>query len=210
MYTLKKPEGIPDDTISEIKIDQSNDFLRMLFTLIDTKRSQGITNVDFKFENLLDMISPKKVMDDIRKVRKEIHYMYGQYDKLDDGDPKKLDVGDKLNIMFEEASRNYNNVMAMLPLAIEDIKTRLLLGRAQEDTSSELIQVGQLTIGESGELKIIEAPKSDSTDLMLLDESTNTDLTQVFAEDYGSLSESPSTYVQDLSTHILSASGGPG
>lgn len=198
MYTLKKPEGIPDDTISEIKIDQSNDFLRMLFTLIDTKRSQGITNVDFKFENLLDMISPKKVMDDIRQVRKEIHYMYGQYDKLDDGDPKKLDVGDKLNIMFEEASRNYNNVMAMLPLAIEDIKTRLLLGRAQEDTSSELIQVGQLTIGESGELKIIEAPKSDSTDLMLLDESTNTDLTQVFAEDYGSLSESPSTYVQDL------------
>ena len=60
----------------------------MLFTLIDTKRSQGIANVDFKFENLLDMISPKKVMDDIRQVRKEIHYLYGEYDKLDEGDPK--------------------------------------------------------------------------------------------------------------------------
>lgn len=133
MYTLKKPEGIQDDCISEIAIDQNNDFLKMLFTLIDTKRSQGITNVDFKFENLLDMISPKKVMDDIRQVRKEIHYLYGEYEKLDDGDPKKLDTGDKLNLMFEVASKNYNNVMAMLPLAIEDIKTRLLLGVNQDE-----------------------------------------------------------------------------
>ncbi len=198
VYTLKKPDGIDEDSISEIRINQSNDFLKMLFTLIDTKRSQGITNVDFKFENLLDMISPKKVMDDIRQVRKEIHYMYGEYDKLDDGDPKKLDMGDKLNGMFEEASQNYNNVMAMLPLAIEDIKTRLLLGGAQEENSGELIQVGMLSIGESGELKIIEAPKSESTELMLLDENSTGDLSQVFEEDYNSITDTPSDYVKDL------------
>ena len=198
MYTLKKPEGIAEDCISEIRIDQSNDFLKMLFTLIDTKRSQGITNVDFKFENLLDMISPKKVMDDIRQVRKEIHYLYGQYDKLDDGDPKKLDLGDKLNSMFEDASKNYNNVMAMLPLAIEDIKTRLLLGGAQEENQAEAIQIGMLTIGDNGELKIIEAPKSESTELMLLDESSSTGLVTVFEDDYDSISETPSTYVKDL------------
>ncbi|MFB5763900.1 transcriptional regulator [Paenibacillus medicaginis] len=198
MYTLKKPEGIPDDMISEIMVNQHNDFLKMLFTLIDTKRSQGITNVDFKFENLLDMISPKKVMDDIRQVRKEIHYLYGQYEKLDDGDPKKLDMGDKLNAMFEEASQNYNNVMAMLPLAIEDIKTRLLLGGTQEENGGEPVQIGMLTIGESGELKIVEAPKSDSQELMLLDENSSNGLTTVFEEDYNSISESPSNYVQDL------------
>ncbi|WP_340673885.1 transcriptional regulator [Brevibacillus agri] len=198
MYTLKKPDGIADDAISEIKIDQSNDFLKMLFTLIDTKRSQGITNVDFKFENLLDMISPKKVMDDIRQVRKEIHYLYGQYEKLDEGDPKKLDLGDKLNIMFEDASKNYNNVMAMLPLAIEDIKTRLLLGGAQEENQSEAIQIGMLTIGENGELKIIEAPKSDSRELMVLDENSGSGLMGVFADDYESISETPSSYVKDL------------
>ncbi|AIQ14244.1 hypothetical protein [Paenibacillus durus] len=198
MYTLRKPDGIPDEMISEIRVDQNNDFLKMLFTLIDTKRSQGITNVDFKFENLLDMISPKKVMDDIRQVRKEIHYLYGQYDQLDEGDPKKLDMGDKLNAMFEEASRNYNNVMAMLPLAIEDIKTRLLLGGAQEENAGEAVQIGMLTIGEGGELKIIEAPKSDSTELILLDENGAGDLSDVFGEDYDSITESPSNYVKDL------------
>jgi len=198
VYTLKKPDGIADDCISEIRIDQNNDFLKMLFTLIDTKRSQGITNVDFKFENLLDMISPKKVMDDIRQVRKEIHYMYGQYDQLDEADPKKLEMGDKLNQMFEEASQNYNNVMAMLPLAIEDIKTRLLLGSAQDDQAAEEFRIGMLTIGEGGELQIVEAPKADTTELMLLDDNGTTELISVFEEDYESVSENPSMYVKDL------------
>lgn len=204
MYTLKKPEGIQDDCISEIAVDQNNDFLKMLFTLIDTKRSQGITNVDFKFENLLDMISPKKVMDDIRQVRKEIHYLYGEYDKLDEGDPKKLDTGDKLNLMFEVASRNYNNVMAMLPLAIEDIKTRLLLGASQDEDESEKLQIGTLSIGDNGELKIIEAPQTNSSDLMVIEENSNYGLSTVFEEDYEAITESPSSYVKDLVVRTFS------
>ena len=52
MYTLKKPESIPDDLLTEIHLNLQNDFLRMLLTLVDTKRSQGLLNVDFKFENL--------------------------------------------------------------------------------------------------------------------------------------------------------------
>ncbi|MBD8032001.1 MULTISPECIES: transcriptional regulator [Solibacillus] len=198
MYTLKKPEGIQEDCISEIPIDQNNDFLKMLFTLIDTKRSQGITNVDFKFENLLDMISPKKVMDDIRQVRKEIHYLHGEYEKLEENDPKKLDMGDKLNLMFEVASKNYNNVMAMLPLAIEDIKTRLLLGANQEADASEKFQIGTLSIGEKGELKIIEAPKPDSSELMVISGDGNNGLSTIFEEDYEAISESNSSYVKDL------------
>ncbi len=198
IYTLKKPENIPDDCISEIKLDQNNDFLKMLFTLIDTKRSQGIKNVDFRFEKVLDMISPKKVMEDIKQVRKEIHYLYNKYEELEEADPKKLDVGDKLNYKFEEASQNYNNVLAMLPLAIEDIKTRLLFGQSQEENKAQAIQIGILTIGDNGELKIIEAPKSDSTALMVMDESRNNGLVSVFQEDYDAVTESPSAYVKDL------------
>ena len=125
------------------------------------------------------MISPKKIMEDIKQVRKEIHYLYNKYEQLEDGDPSKLDIGDKLNNKFEEASRNYNNVLAMLPLAIEDIKTRLLYGRSQEEASknAQNIQIGILTMGEHGELKIIEAPKNESsTALMVMDEQRNNSL----------------------------------
>lgn len=198
MYSLKKPEKLPKEHITEIPINMSNDFLKMLITLIETKTAQGLANVDFKFENLLDMISPKKVMDDIKQSRKEIQYVYGEYDKLDEEDPKKLDTGDKLNYMFEEASLNYNNVMAMLPLAIEDIKTRLLLGQEDTEDNGEVLKIGLLSMGENGELKILEAPKEEENALVVLDDGANTGLMEAFKEDYDVINEVKSDYVRDL------------
>ncbi|WP_134114560.1 transcriptional regulator [Orenia marismortui] len=198
VYTSKRPEGVPNDGITEIKLNENNDFLKMLFTLIDTKKSQGTENVDFKFENILDMISPKKVMEDIKQVRKEINYLYSKYEDLDDEDPKKLDLGDKLNIKFEEASQNYNNVLGMLPLAIEDIKTRLLLGGSQEDSEAEEIQIGMLTMGDDGELKILEAPKEEEKALAERGEEQRNALVEVFEEDYEEITENPTGYVKDL------------
>lgn len=167
--------------------------MKMLFTLMESKKSQGVLNVDFGFENLLDMISPKKVMDDIRQVRKEIRYNYAKYAELEDGDPAKLDVGDKLNELFEEASNNYNNVMAMLPLAIEDIKTRLLLGAGGQQGGGNQIALGMLTMGDKGELKVLEAPKQESTALATLDDNVNTGLIAALQEDYQAINESPQT-----------------
>ena len=197
MYTLKKPETIPDEMLTEIHLNASNDFLKMLMTLIDTKRAQGIINVDFKFENLTDLISPKKVMDDIRQNRKELQYVYGEYVALEDGDPKKLDIADKLNIMFEEASTNYNNVMAMLPLAIEDIKTRLLLGTGQSEDKTPLA-LGVLSMGEDGELKILEAPKAETTAIATIDDNVNKGLIQALEEDYEAINEDSNDYVKAL------------
>ncbi len=198
-YTLEKPDNIPEEYISEIPLNKQNDFLNMLFTIMDSKRSQGIINVDFKFDKILDMISPKKIMRDIKQVRKEIHYLYGEYEKLDDGDPKKLDIGDKLNYKFEEASQNYNNVMAMLPLAIEDIKTRLLLTQSGSKKQESALQIGMLSMNENGELKVLEIAKKDKNELMAISATeTNTGLVEAFKDDYDAVNEEPSEYVKSL------------
>lgn len=198
MYTLNRPEHIPEEFITEIPLNRQNDFLNMLFTLIETKRSQGQINVDFKFENILDMISPKKVMDDIKQVRREVHYLYEQYEALEEGDPKKLDVADKLNYKFEEASFNYNNVMAMLPLAIEDIKTRLLISGTRGSENEEPLQIGVLSMGNSGELKILEAPKEEKKALVTLSESNSVGLIEAFEQDYEAVNDEASDYVKNL------------
>ena len=65
-YSLIKPENIPDNCITEIPLNEMNDLLNMLITLQGAKGSLGVANVDFKFSNVLDMISPKKIMEDIR------------------------------------------------------------------------------------------------------------------------------------------------
>lgn len=83
-----------------------------------------------------------------------------------------MDIGDKLNIKFEEASKNYNNIMAMLPLAIDDSKQRLLGRRISQQDNSEKFIAGMLTMGEEGELKIIEKPRRESTELIVTDNGT--------------------------------------
>lgn len=203
LYTLKKPENISEDLLTEIHLNRQNDFLKMLMTLVETKRSQGTINVDFQFEKLTDMISPKKVMDDIRQNRKEMQYTYGEYAKLDEGDPKKLDLADKLNVMFEEASANYNNVMAMLPLAIEDIKTRLLLGDGQKSQDSAPLAIGVLSMDAEGELKILEAPREKKQELLVLDDHANAGLITALEEDYKALNEDGNEYVMSLVTRTF-------
>lgn len=42
-YTLEKPENIPEEYISEIPLNKQNDFLNMLFTIMDTKRSRELS-----------------------------------------------------------------------------------------------------------------------------------------------------------------------
>ncbi len=197
-YVLNKPENIPDSMLTEIPLNKQNDFLKMVFTLMESKKTQGKLNVDFGFENMLDMISPKKVMEDIKQVRKEIRYNYGKYAELEDGDPARMDIGDKLNVLFEEASENYNNVMAMLPLAIEDIKTRLLLGNGEQKKNNTQIALGMLTMGDSGELKVLEAPKEENTTLVAIDDHVNSGLVEALKDDYQAINENPTDYVQSL------------
>lgn len=198
IYQLDKPESVPDELLTEIPLNRQNEFMGMLMSMIDTRRSEGSINVDFKFENLTDMISPGKVMDAIRQNRKELQYTYGEYEKLDEGDPKKLDLADRLNVMFEEASANYNNVMAMLPLAIEDTKTRLLLGDGRPENDHTPLALGVLSMGDDGELRVLEAPKVETTALMTVDDQVNTGLIEALKEDYRVLNEESNDYVEAL------------
>lgn len=197
-YLLKKPEGIPEELITEIKIDNGNTFFKMLNTLIEARKSQGNRNVDFKFENILELISPKKVIEDIKQTRKEIAYVYNKYEELDEENPKKLELGDRLNEKFEEASKNYSNVLGMLPLAIEDIKTRLLIGHDENNIKSEKIKLGMLQVGNKGELEVIEYRQEESKELSLIEEKHTTELVEAFRDDYESISEEPNQYISDL------------
>lgn len=197
-YTLERPEGIPMSMLTPININEFENFQKAVLSVMQSRKAQGLLNVEFKFEKMLEMISPKQVMDDIKQVRKEIQYNYRKYTELEDGDPQKLDLGDRLNLLFEDASKNYNNVMAMLPLAIEDIKTRLLLGAGEQQKDHAAVMPGYLTMGNNGELKVLEAPKEESTALATLDDNVNTGLMEVIKEDYQAINEDTNDYVQNL------------
>lgn len=197
-YTLKRPEGVPEESVTAIPLNIDNEFIKMVTTLIDSRGATGQKNVDFNYENIVSLLSPAKIMDDIRQTRKEIHYLYDMYSSIEEGDPKQLDVADKLNERFEMASQNYNNVMSLLPIAIEDAKQKLLLGASDGEESSGAVTAGSLVIDDTGELKIIEASKTDETKLMVVDDESQKALSNYFAEDYEEVSEAPTDYVREL------------
>lgn len=197
-YSLEKPQGIPDNAITEIPITVDNTFFKMLSTLLESKRINGSKNVDFDFANVLNFISPKKVMDDIKQQRKEIAYTYDKYEALEDEDPTKLEYGDKLNVLIDKASKNYNNILGMVPLAIEDIKTRIMIGSSDSNGKAEEIKIGMLTMSEKGELKIIEKAKEESTALAITTNKNSEALAECFREDYDAISEEKNDYIRDL------------
>jgi hypothetical protein len=207
-YTLKKPESLPDHLITEIPLSEHNDVLKMLMTMIDAKRSQGTKNIDFGFETLLELISPKKVLDDIRQVRKELQLNYTEYLALPEGDPKRDDYGVKLNGLFETARVNYSNTMALLPLAIEDSEQRLLLGAGDDGALQKKIAVGVAKFEADGTLKILEAPKVDETALALTDGETSKGLALLLENDYSASSndddDDPNAYAKSLVVRTFS------
>ena len=52
MYTLEKPEHVPENMLTEIHLNKKLDFPTLIITLIDTKRSQLLRHAGFKFEPL--------------------------------------------------------------------------------------------------------------------------------------------------------------
>lgn len=196
-YLSEKPNGIPEDAITEIPINMENTFFKMLVTLLESKKVNGSINVEFNFKEILNMLSPKKVMDDIKQLRKEISYLHEKYEATEEEDPTKIEIGDKLNIAFEKASKNYNNVLGMLPLAIEDIKTRMMIGSSGTTRKAEEIKIGMLSMNEKGELKIIEEKPKKSKALAVSVKNTK-GLIGYFKEDYDEVNDNPTEYVKEL------------
>ncbi|VWL84901.1 transcriptional regulator [Oceanivirga miroungae] len=202
-YSLEKP-NIKSELISEINLDKENTFLNMLISLIETREKNKVKTINFNYEDILDYLSPKKIMKDLKQLRSEIAYLYDKYEKVDDKDPLKLEIADKLNYNFHNASKNYNNVLAMLPLAINDIEKRLFItdNKVSKNTINK-ISAGKLSIGANGELEII----SINTNETKLLEGTNIEnqekLALEFRKDYNENSEEKNPYIENLITRTF-------
>lgn len=197
-YSLDIP-NIPENYITKIYLNRDNNFMNMLLSLIDKRNVDKVKNIDFNYEDILEYISPKKIIQDLKQTRKEIAYLYSKYEALDNNNPEKEEIGDKLNIKFDRASKNYNNVLAMLPLAIDDIETRLSLDGIKSKGSINKIKSGLLSIGDNGNLEVVEISNPiDSIDIPKESFENQNKLASLFKEDYMSTNEHHSEYVSNL------------
>lgn len=67
-YTLERPEKIPGSMLTPIYLNNYDSFFKTIITVMDSRKAQGLLNVEFHFEQLLEMISSGKVMEDINRM----------------------------------------------------------------------------------------------------------------------------------------------
>ena len=207
IYTLERPDPqvVPSEFLTEIPLGINNPTTGMMYTMIDSKSAGGVKNIDFGYDNILSQISPKKMVQNVKQIRKELGHNYTKYEALPEGDPVREELAEKLNNLFEETRSYFNNVPTMLAVAIQDCETRLLLGASEDGGKSEKIAVGLLNFAEDGALKVLEAPKPDQTALALAEGETGVSLAKLIESDYEeSAGDEASEYVKSLIVRTFS------
>jgi len=206
IFTLKKPEHLPPEYVTEYPLGIRSPSTGVLFDMIDARSRQGARNVEFNFESMVKQLSPEKMQSAIRQVRKELLFKLERHNELLEDDPIKDDVATELNNLMSEAREYYNNPIQMLALAADDCDQRLLLGAsAEENRRTEKISVGLLNFAEDGTLKVIAAPKPEQTALALTEGETSTALATILEQDYEETAgDQASEYVKSLVVRAFS------
>jgi hypothetical protein len=157
-YTLDKPVSVPEHMTIPLS---DNGALRLVLTTFDAKKAAA--NFKFDYEGLPELISPPETLDDIRRSRKELIALYSEYQTLAESDSHKEECAARLNTLFQKIRINYTNVMALLPLAMEDSNQRLAGFVGESGRRHEKIAAAMARLGDSDTFKILAAPSPKMT-----------------------------------------------
>lgn len=175
-YYVKKPDGA---VVNTIELTKEHSVIKMLINLIDNKKSNAQENYKFDYQTIIDALSPQKTVEEMKQKRKELNYLLEEYNKLEDGNPKKNEIGEKFDNSLNKISTLYNNPVALLPIAIEDTKRKIESTKKQSQSgeNSKLLGTGyKMDFDEKGSLiavkllpqtNIIQEKKVVSNQLLL-------------------------------------------
>ena len=72
-YSLEKPSHAPH--AHEIELSK-NEFYNMVMELYSQKGISGSSNLEFDYSRVAELLSPKKVMENAKQLRKDLQYNY--------------------------------------------------------------------------------------------------------------------------------------
>jgi len=142
------------------KLDLDNKILKTLIDIIENKGSSGEVNIDFSYKDVLELISPKSLVEDAKKLRKELYYNERQYNTLDKENPKRKEYASNIKKIRKKIVELYReDPTALIPLAIEDAKEKIKAidnFKSSDDSSNGVKILGYPRFSEStGSLEII-------------------------------------------------------
>jgi|GEM_PF-60046 len=161
VYELLKPAGVPDSLVKKIVIDRSNNFLKMFIGIMDKKRATGSSNVDFNYEKVTEMLAPHKVLNEIKKIKKDISFLEMKNAELESDSPAKEDAVRKLATKLESAKKYHGETASQLTLMLGMIRENLdTIAEASKKGITDFKPALPVFSGEKAEILALNAPKS--------------------------------------------------
>lgn len=175
VYTLERPMGIPAQFVKEIVIDKSNGFLKTFIRLIDEKRSSNKPNVSFNYDSMLEMLSPQKTLNDMKRLSKDVNYLAKESMKLESDSPAKLKKLKLLSRKISETESFYNEFPTQIALMIGTIRENLVAIAAAGEKGGGAAAMPALPYFDGeGEMKTLTVAQNESMPrLESNDEATN-------------------------------------
>lgn len=122
-YSLEKPKG----NYTEINITNEK-FYKMVIDLYESKGKGGVNNLDFDYESIKEVLTPKKSLDDAYRLRRKLDntlekiIMIGEKNPYEKRKLSKQFIEYRKEIVEKFFSGNY---LTFLPLALEDAQKKI-------------------------------------------------------------------------------------
>lgn len=184
VYTLEHPVGIPDQFIKEIVIDRNNGFLKTFMRLIEEKRSSNKPNVSFNYDSMLEMLSPQKTLNDMKRLNKDVNYLARESMKLESDSPAKLKKLKMLSKKINETENFYNEFPTQIALMIGTIRDNLVAIEAAGQKGSGSSAPALPYFDGEGEMKTLTVKQGEEIPLLEVDDKSTQLLVSEIEERY--------------------------
>lgn len=200
----KKYNGIAQDITEHV-------YYRMLEQLYIEKGSSGQSNLKFDDKDILEMLTPTQEVEDAKDIRKKLQLTLEKYNELKSKNENANEYAQQFIECRKKIQEKYSqSQMSLLPLAIEDMKTKieyldknLNTQSSIEDNNSVLTTVGQLTFNNSGTLVVKEITVNNDEqgtegENITSQNNINNKIRDVLALDYDSSNKKDNEFIKSI------------
>jgi hypothetical protein len=201
-FTAEKPENFNG---KGIKLNKSNQILKLLLRMLDAKSTANKANIDFDYQTFLSDLTPKKILEEAKQIRKELEDKYIQYYNLDKENPARTKLIKTIGKYREKIAETYkDNPLNLLPLAISDTeeKIKLLSNNVSIENNGNVPQLGYSAFDDEGNLKFI-AYEDNSIENNEEKDVDKKPLIEIIKNDYENTAIFKSEYVSDLIVSVF-------
>lgn len=191
-------------------------YYKMLSDLYYQKGNSNESNLQFDDTKILEMLTPKQDVEEARDIRKSLRYNLERYQELKEKGENPSEYARQFVAARKKIVSKYkDSKMGLLPLVIDDTKTKLELinrkmpannGDNSETTSSR--SSGMLTFDEKGDLtvKTIEykSDEADNGDTNKNKQDIGGTITALIEQDYDATEKNKNDFVKSLVVSVYS------